>query len=133
MSLIRFGNFFMKNSFKENVKILWLLDDEKWGHLIGKDHLGNEYYENKEERYGRSRWCLPAGPRGKQDPTQIPPGWNQWLHMVTDVIPEIDTPNYVWMPKKHVTNQTGTRKAYKVYNTMAPHTAAWNPTAAERH
>ncbi|PVU94014.1 hypothetical protein BB561_002878 [Smittium simulii] len=135
MSLVRYLNFFFKNSPKQNFLVIRKLDDEKWGNLVGTDELGNKYYENKAERYGRHRWVLPAASVPASDASQIPPGWNQWLHNVSDQTPLMtkeSTPIYKWMPAKHSENSTGTPGAFQTYNTCRPVVKSWTPAVLQR-
>ncbi|OMJ14727.1 NADH dehydrogenase [ubiquinone] 1 alpha subcomplex subunit 12 [Smittium culicis] len=137
MSLVRYMNFFFKNSLKQNFLVIRKLDDQKYGALMGTDSFGNKYYENTEERYGRHRWVLPAASVPKSDATQIPPGWNQWLHCVSDDIPVSDelgrvAVNHSWAIQDIIQNKTGTRGAYKVYSTTKPRIEPWSPSVTQR-
>ncbi|OLY78142.1 NADH dehydrogenase [ubiquinone] 1 alpha subcomplex subunit 12 [Smittium mucronatum] len=137
MSLSRYLGFFFKNNLRQNFQIIRKLDDEKHGLLVGTDSFGNQYYENNEERYGRHRWVLPHASVPKSDATQVPPGWNQWLHCFTDEIPKMDESGRVlkdhfWATNEVVPNKTGTRGAYKVYSTASPTVQPWTPTVSER-
>ncbi|PVV02215.1 hypothetical protein BB560_003342 [Smittium megazygosporum] len=135
MSLIRYIKFLSKNSPMENLRIIHRLDDAKWGKFVGKDEIGNKYYENPEERYVRYRWYMPAFGVLKADSSQVPPGWSQWLHSVSDDTPETmknTTPHYVWMPETNVPNLTGTKGAFKTYSTRKPVVSSWSPAVASR-
>merc|ERR1712129_376637 len=61
------------------------------GTLMGTDHLGNNYYENREAPYGRTRWCEMPTPSGvwaiedKYDGSMIPPEWHGWMVYAHDI------------------------------------------------
>ncbi|ORX68564.1 hypothetical protein DL89DRAFT_293798 [Linderina pennispora] len=114
MSLARFIKFSLKNSPRQNFEIYRKLDDAKWGTHVGTDELGNRYFMNPTERYGRERW-------------------------VTDEIPKAtaeEDAEYLcrpkWMAFPHYENYTGTRKAYVTYNTVKPKYESWEPAVAPR-
>ncbi|KAJ2162699.1 hypothetical protein GGF46_000424 [Coemansia sp. RSA 552] len=139
MSLVRFLKFSLRQSPLKNFEIYRKLDDAKWGRLVGVDELGNRYFVNSEERYGRERWCLPAASPAKMDASQIPPRWHSWLHKTTDEIPlptaqedaaALHRPK--WMAYPHYENYTGTRKANVTFNTVRPKVQSWSPVAADR-
>ncbi|PIA16330.1 NDUFA12-domain-containing protein [Coemansia reversa NRRL 1564] len=139
MSLVRFLKFSLRQSPLKNFEIYRKLDDAKWGRLVGVDELGNRYYENPEERYGRERWCLPAARPSKMDASQIPPRWHSWLHKTTDEVPK-PTPaedaaalhRPKWMAFPHYENFTGTKKANVTFNTVRPKVEPWAPNTVTR-
>ena len=61
------------------------------GVLMGTDHLGQRYYENKEAPYGRTRWMECPTPGGvwaiedKYDGAMIPPEWHGWMTYMHDM------------------------------------------------
>eukprot|EP00908_Phaeocystis_cordata_P018993 Transcript_30491.p2 GENE.Transcript_30491~~Transcript_30491.p2 ORF type:complete len:218 (-),score=76.94 Transcript_30491:219-872(-) len=61
------------------------------GVLVGQDHLGNRYFENKDAPYGRTRWCEMPTPSGvwaiedKYDGSMIPPEWHGWMTYMHDI------------------------------------------------
>ncbi|KAI9479258.1 hypothetical protein LPJ78_002674 [Coemansia sp. RSA 989] len=139
MSLIRFLKFSLRQSPLKNFEIYRKLDDAKWGKFVGKDELGNRYYMNPEERYGRERWCIPGAKPSKMDASQIPPRWHSWLHKVTDEVPKASPEEDAaalhrpkWMAFPHYENYTGTKKASVTFNTMRPKVEAWQPAVAAR-
>ncbi|KAJ1667570.1 hypothetical protein IW140_002150 [Coemansia sp. RSA 1813] len=139
MSLPRFLKFMLRQSPRKDFEILRKLDDAKWGKLVGVDELGNRYYVNPEERYGRERWCLPAASHRYMDASQIPPRWHSWLHKTTDEIPKASATEDAaslcrpkWMAFPHYENYTGTNKASVTYNTVRPKVDSWEPIAASR-
>ncbi|CAG8508387.1 16475_t:CDS:2 [Cetraspora pellucida] len=115
---------------KEYFIQMMYIGDTKAGTLVGIDQFGNKYYENKEEIFGRDRWVDYAQHYG--DASQIPPEWHNWMHRIVDTPPTVDPlprPKYV-LP--HTENLTGTRKAYRPYNTTAPKITAWEPKPFKR-
>ena len=76
-----------------------------FGRLVGKDHLGNKYYESKNGK----RWVIY---NGEVEPTKIPDEWYSWMHFTKNKIENShDLKKYKWQ-KEHLTNQTGTDKSY---------------------
>ncbi|KAJ2696944.1 hypothetical protein FB645_006065 [Coemansia sp. IMI 203386] len=139
MSLVRFLKFSLKQSPRQNFEIFRKLDDAKWGRLVGVDELGNRYFVNPEERYGRERWCIPAASHADMDASQIPPRWHSWLHKVTDEVPKATAAEDAeamhrpkWMVYPHYENYTGTKKASVTYNTVRPKFESWQPAVADR-
>ena len=83
------------------------------GRLVGKDHLGNRYYQG-ERRKGyknRRRWVRYAQ---MMEASTVPPEWHGWLHHQTDAIPNEDGMSFrkPWQ-KPHLPNVTGTDLAYR--------------------
>ncbi|KAJ2482864.1 hypothetical protein EV174_003098 [Coemansia sp. RSA 2320] len=127
MSLARFLKYSLRQSPRQNFEIYRKLDDAKWGKLVGVDELGNRYFTNPEERYGRERY-------------QIPPRWHSWLHKVTDEVPkataaedELAMCRPKWMAFPHYENYTGTKKASVTFNTMRPKVSSWDHSVADKH
>ena len=52
------------------------------GKLIGKDHLGNKYYQNKSGK----RWVIY---NGEIDASKIPEEWYSWLHFINNRIEKV--------------------------------------------
>ena len=76
-----------------------------FGRLVGKDHLGNKYYESKNGK----RWVIY---NGEVEPTKIPNEWYSWMHFTKNKIENVkDLKKYNWQ-KPHQPNLTGTKKAY---------------------
>ena len=44
--------------------------------------------------------------------SNIPPNWHSWIHFIKDKLPGSNQKKYFW-EKKHVSNLTGTNKAYR--------------------
>lgn len=63
--------------------------DAKVGTLVGTDALGNRYYENKNEQFGRDRWVVynTKDIHMDYDPALVPAEWHGWLHHSTDSTP----------------------------------------------
>ncbi|KAJ3998616.1 NDUFA12-domain-containing protein [Lentinula boryana] len=129
------------------------IGDAKSGVLVGTDQFGNRYFENMngEEEIpgalgvsifnayvlfkfvGRQRWVDFA--QHEYHASQVPPEWHSWIHhirkdppandpVVKNLTPPWQTP---W-----VENLTGTRGAFKTYNTVAPKINAWEPKTISR-
>jgi NADH:ubiquinone oxidoreductase subunit len=80
------------------------------GSLVGKDSVGNVYYQSKRVREGarRRRWVMYPG---EAEASTIPPEWHAWLHYTTDV-PIAETVRRAWQ-KPHEPNLTGTPLGYR--------------------
>ncbi|OAA58990.1 NADH-ubiquinone oxidoreductase subunit [Niveomyces insectorum RCEF 264] len=112
------------------------IGDTKAGTLVGVDAFGNKFYENMQEELPlRTRW---VDYKAKDfDASQVEPLWHAWLAYTLDTPPAQD-PLMVsakarpWGPGEHRANFTGTRGAFKTYNTTKPKVAAWQPVAAPR-
>ena len=77
-----------------------------FGKLVGKDHLGNKYYENKKKT---KRWVIYYD---EIDASKIPVEWYSWIHFTPNKIEKIqDLKKYDWQ-KPHQQNLTGTEAAY---------------------
>ncbi len=104
------------------------------GRLVGKDTLGNKYYEDKKRmRYGKPRrWVIY---KGRAEASKIPPEWHGWLHFITSGTPGFRCP-YLW-EKGHLPNLTGTPDAPqpKGLQGIAPHKdyEPWAPPGASAH
>ncbi|KAF8330827.1 NDUFA12-domain-containing protein [Cantharellus anzutake] len=110
--------------------------DAKFGQRVGTDQFGNKYFENlnpEEEIPGRHRWVDLA--QHDYDATQVPPEWHAWLsHIRKEPLhldPIVQAVNPPWKAP-HVENMTGTRGAYRPYNTVRPKVNTWVPTTAPR-
>jgi len=80
------------------------------GRLVGRDAIGNLYYEDKRPRGGERprRWVIFAR---AVEATEVPPEWECWLHYTTDN-PLPETGRKPWQ-KPHVPNPTGTADSYR--------------------
>jgi NADH:ubiquinone oxidoreductase subunit len=116
-----------QNGLAKTVRTTLLtLGQPKLGRLVGTDEHGNEYYENKDEVLGRDRWVLFK--KWNFDATQVPPQYHQWLHRITDET-NLSTPFFT---PKHFENVTGTKGAFKTYNTTVRKVTEWNPQVKAR-
>ena len=78
-----------------------------YGNMVGKDHYGNKYYQNKNDT---KRWVIY---NGYADSSKVPPKWHSWLHNVVNELPDENlTSNKTWI-KTHTPNLTGSQSAYK--------------------
>src|SRR5277367_3663378 len=81
------------------------------GREVGRDAIGNIYYEDKKTRpdaLRQRRWVMFAG---GEEASFVPPEWHSWLHYTTDVpIPETD--RRPWQ-LPHEPNLTGTGAGYR--------------------
>jgi NADH:ubiquinone oxidoreductase subunit len=80
------------------------------GQLVGIDHLGNEYYQERKVRPGRRvrRWVAY---KGETEASRVPPEWHAWLHYTTDR-PIQESARRPWS-KDPVPNLTGTAASYR--------------------
>ncbi len=78
------------------------------GREVGRDGMGNIYYEDRRLRDGkRRRWVMYAG---APEASTVPPEWHAWLHYTTDApLPGAHRP---WQ-KPHQPNATGTIAGYR--------------------
>ncbi|KAI8929187.1 NADH ubiquinone oxidoreductase subunit NDUFA12-domain-containing protein [Entophlyctis helioformis] len=114
----------------KTMKELLTLSQARDGKLIGVDKFGNEYYENREDMHGRDRWVNFK--KWDFDASQVPPEWHQWLHRMTDDLPSDKTLPKPFFGLEHRENMTGTRGAFKTYNTTVPKLSAWEPQTKAR-
>lgn len=56
------------------------------GQLVGVDATGNKYYEHIADLPHMTRWVVYS-PSNGVEASSVPPQWQQWLHMVSDVNP----------------------------------------------
>ncbi|CAI2173667.1 16577_t:CDS:2 [Funneliformis geosporum] len=134
-SLTRTFKNFLKIGPKEYLRQMMYIGDTKAGTLVGIDQFGNKYYENIEEFFellseGRDRWVDYAKHYG--DASQIPPEWHSWMHKITELPPTMDPPPRPKYISPFTENFTGTRKAFKTYNTTAPKILSWEPKVNQR-
>jgi len=79
------------------------------GKQVGRDGVGNVYYEEKNPRGARSRrWVAYAG---VADASNVPPEWHAWMHYTSDA-PLSETNRPVWV-KPYEPNLTGTPAGYR--------------------
>ena len=76
-----------------------------FGKFVGKDSYGNKYYKDKNDK----RWVIY---NGEVEATKIPQEWFSWIHHMKNKIENNnELKKYNWQ-KNHLSNQTGTEKAY---------------------
>tara|TARA_B100000886_G_C20161868_1_gene382397 strand:+ start:63 stop:422 length:360 start_codon:yes stop_codon:yes gene_type:complete len=76
-----------------------------FGKIVGKDHLGNKYYQDKNGK----RWVIYSK---EIEATNIPLEWYSWMHYTNNKLEKThDFKKYHWQ-KDHKPNLTGTNKAY---------------------
>ena len=76
------------------------------GKLIGRDELGNKYFENKKKN---KRWVIY---NGEIDASKISSDWYSWIHFTKNKIEfKNKLEKYNWQ-KPHSANKTGTPEAY---------------------
>jgi len=136
VSIIRTLRNIQRAGLRQWWRYTYYIGDAKYGQHVGKDQFGNQYFENlnaEEEIPGRHRWVDYA--QHDYNATQVPPEWHAWLSHIrkdpphNDPIIQAVTPSW---KAPHVENMTGTRGAYRPYNTVRPKTNAWVPTIAPR-
>ncbi|KII95912.1 hypothetical protein PLICRDRAFT_97459 [Plicaturopsis crispa FD-325 SS-3] len=130
----------LRNIRRTGVKEWWhqmqYIGDAKSGRHVGTDRFGNRYFENlnpREEIPGRHRWVDFA--QHNYHASQVPPEWHSWISHIRkdppteDLVMQKSTPPWqaAW-----VENLTGTRGAYKPYNTVKPKINAWEPRVGAR-
>ena len=78
-----------------------------FGKLVGKDDLGNKYYENKKKT---KRWVIY---KEEIDASKISADWYSWIHFMKNKIENVhELKKFNWQ-KPHKSNQTGTDQAYQ--------------------
>ena len=77
-----------------------------FGKFVGKDYLGNKYYESKNGK----RWVIYFD---EIDASKIPVEWYSWIHFTPNKIEKShDFKKFEWQ-KPHKPNLTGTPYAYE--------------------
>ena len=91
------------------------------GVFVGKDELGNSYYEAKDDRKSydkgrKRRWVIY---NGYAEASKVSPDWHGWLHYTFDEPPtEAPLPRRRW-EKDHQPNLTGTPLAWRPPGSLA--------------
>ena len=76
-----------------------------FGKFVGKDHLGNKYFESKNGK----RWVIYSG---EIDASKIPVEWYSWMHYTRNRLEKNqELKKFDWQ-KPHQHNLTGTDSAY---------------------
>jgi len=83
------------------------------GELVGKDDIGNKYYQEKKPRNPAraKRWVVFPDDMSVEA-SLVPAEWHAWLHRYADKPPEKGEPRWTWQ-KPHKPNMTGTNQAYR--------------------
>ncbi|KAF8528685.1 NDUFA12-domain-containing protein [Gautieria morchelliformis] len=133
VSLLRTLRSIRRVGLKEWFRQMQYIGDAKSGRFVGHDQFGNRYFENlnpSEEIPGRHRWVDYA--QHRYNASQVPPEWHSWLlHIRKAPPPEDKVLQAVTPPWKAPwrENLTGTRGAYRPYDTVAPRVYSWDPKA----
>lgn len=79
------------------------------GREIGRDGVGNIYYEDKRARADgpKRRWVSFSG---EAEASAVPPEWHAWLHYTVDA--PLAGAARAWQ-KPHVANPTGSAEGYR--------------------
>lgn len=136
VSLARTLRSIRRVGLREWYRQMWYIGDAKSGKFMGSDEFGNRYFENtnaEEEIPGRHRWV--DFKQHEYNATQVPPEWHSWLSHIRQLPPNEDPVIQAARPRwigTHIENMTGTRGAYRPYNTAAPKMWAWEPKVKPR-
>ncbi|KAF9516144.1 hypothetical protein BS47DRAFT_1292928 [Hydnum rufescens UP504] len=136
VSLLRTLRNIRRAGIKQWWRYTYYIGDAKFGEHVGTDQFGNKYFQNlnaEEEVPGRHRWIDFA--QHDNNATQVPPEWHSWLSHIRKEPPTNDPVMQAVSPPwkaPHVENLTGTRGAYRPYNTVVPKINAWNPSVRAR-
>jgi NADH:ubiquinone oxidoreductase subunit len=90
-------------------KIATLLSNWLYSKIVGQDQFGNRYYiaKNKDAAGKYARTVIY---KGINEPSKVPALWHQWLHYMSDQIPD-NKKKHAW-EKEHQPNATGTKFAH---------------------
>ncbi|KAK5669618.1 hypothetical protein BDV3_003714 [Batrachochytrium dendrobatidis] len=124
-AIVNYAKSIQNKGLFQTAKEAMYIGQPKTGTLVGTDKFGNKYYENPEDMQGRNRWVFYKRP--DFDATQAPPEWHQWLHRISDDIPTEKTLPKPFYAQESRENMTGTRGAFKTYNTTVSKITAWEP------
>lgn len=85
------------------------------GELVGEDQYGNRYYRTRDGKKDPAlgierRWVIY---NGYAEASNVPPGWNGWLHHTVDVPPSKEEYVAKEWELPHQPNLTGTPAAYR--------------------
>jgi len=136
VSLVRTLRSIRRVGLREWWRQMQYIGDAKSGTYVGQDQFGNRYFENLnqyEEIPGRHRWVDYA--QHNYHASQVPPEWHSWLQHIRKEPPAQDNVMMNSSPPwkaPWVENLTGTRGAYRPYNTVAPKIRAWEPKTTPR-
>ncbi|KAF8075994.1 NDUFA12-domain-containing protein [Lyophyllum atratum] len=136
MSVLRTVRTIRRVGVREWWHQMQYIGDAKSGTYMGKDQFGNRYFENlnpQEEIPGRHRWVDFA--QHDFNATQVPAEWHSWLSHIRLNPPAEDPVMMNSSPPwkaPWIENLTGTRGAYRPYNTVKPKIDAWEPKTMPR-
>jgi NADH:ubiquinone oxidoreductase subunit len=80
----------------------------RYGREVGRDELGNIYFQHKHDP--RRRWVIYSG---ANDGSIVPPGWQAWLKGTIDGLPDKSLPPQRHFHKPPAANLTGTLAAFR--------------------
>lgn len=90
------------------------------GVFIGKDELGNSYYEAKDtsDSYdGRKRRYVVYN--GYAEASKVSPDWHGWLHHTFEEPPTVEPLKRQAWERDHIPNLTGTVNAWRPQGSIA--------------
>ena len=90
------------------------------GVFIGKDELGNSYYEAKDTKDsydGRKRRYVVYN--GYAEASKVSPDWHGWLHHTFDESPTVEPLKRQSWERDHIPNLTGTVHAWRPQGSIA--------------
>ena len=90
------------------------------GVFIGKDELGNSYYEAKDTKDsydGRKRRYVVYN--GYAEASKVSPDWHGWLHHTFDEPPTVEPLKRQAWERDHIPNLTGTVNAWRPQGSIA--------------
>ncbi len=90
------------------------------GVFIGKDELGNSYYEAKDTKDsydGRKRRYVVYN--GYAEASKVSPDWHGWLHHTFELPPTLEPLKRQSWERDHIPNLTGTVHAWRPQGSIA--------------
>lgn len=90
------------------------------GVFIGKDELGNSYYEAKDAKDsydGRKRRYVVYN--GYAEASKVSPDWHGWLHHTFELPPTVEPLKRQSWERDHIPNLTGTVHAWRPQGSIA--------------
>eukprot|EP00030_Apusomonadida_sp_AF-17_P000734 a176045_265.p2 GENE.a176045_265~~a176045_265.p2 ORF type:complete len:152 (-),score=66.76 a176045_265:28-450(-) len=114
----------------DGLKELYYTGAVKPGACVGKDALGNKYYEDLDDLYGKHRYVIYANPKAREA-TEVTAEWHAWIHHVVDTPPSMQTIQKEAFEVPHRANVTGSASAYAARDTVTKAKMQyWRPKAA---
>ena len=90
------------------------------GVLVGKDEMGNQYFEAKDTKDSydgrKRRWVIF---KGYSEASKVPAEWHGWLHHTFDEPPTVEPLKRQAWEKDHLPNLTGTVHAWRPQGSIA--------------